>query len=86
LFERDGFSHAVRQATRRARPELIARAKPALEPELNMKFSDKLLAGGVRERQGGRHFRVDKMETVTPKLRKKFRGFRSFGAAPREEP
>jgi hypothetical protein len=31
-FERGGFGHAVRQATRRARPELIAPAKPALDP------------------------------------------------------
>ena len=30
-FERGGFSHAVRQATRRVRPELVARAKPTLE-------------------------------------------------------
>ncbi len=30
-FERGGFGHAVRRATRRARPELVARAKPALE-------------------------------------------------------
>jgi hypothetical protein len=36
LFERGGFSHAARQATRRARPELVARAKPALEQEPNM--------------------------------------------------
>ena len=30
-FERGGFGHAVRQATRRVRPELIAPAEPALE-------------------------------------------------------
>jgi hypothetical protein len=40
-FERGGFGHAVRQATRRARPELIARAKPALEQELSKRFSDR---------------------------------------------
>ncbi len=37
-FERCGFGHAVRQATRGARPELIARAKPALEQDLSMNF------------------------------------------------
>ena len=35
-FEGGGFGHAVRQATRRARPEWVARAKPALEQELSM--------------------------------------------------
>jgi hypothetical protein len=30
-FERGGFGIAARQATRRARPELVAPANPALE-------------------------------------------------------
>ena len=36
-FERGGCGHAARQATRRARPESVARAKPALEQKLIMK-------------------------------------------------
>jgi len=35
-FERGRFGHAVRQATCRGRPELVARAKPALAEEREM--------------------------------------------------